>query len=131
MFGDVAVLHKGSMYRGGSHPSLRRCRCWAPGAKSDKTSPVSGLQLVDGDGPARCSGCGALAAGPCARCETPLCGDCCIITDGGSKRYAICAPCARRGGASLTPGWRTVLGWILGPILLLLVIVVLLELFAR
>lgn len=79
------------------------------------------LQSYDDDGGfVRCSSCGALAAGPCARCRTPLCGDCCVISEGGATPWALCRACARGGGTSLQRGWLLVLGWIAKPILLLL-----------
>jgi hypothetical protein len=77
-----------------------------------------------GDGPAdaRCVSCGALAVGPCARCRNPVCGDCCVLTTGGSNTFAICLKCEKRGGSSLTGGWYQVLSWFLLPILVLLAI---------
>ncbi|MFO7177215.1 MAG: hypothetical protein DIU78_000820 [Pseudomonadota bacterium] len=87
-----------------------------------------GELLVSGDGgDARCFSCGALAVGPCARCHKPLCGDCCVLTEGGVTTFAVCRPCARSGAGSLRPAWRTVLGWILTPLLLILGAVLLLE----
>ena len=65
----------------------------------------------DGDGPlASCYVCGRAAAGPCARCHGLVCADCCVLTDGGATAFAICVRCERRGGASLRPAWRGVLG---------------------
>lgn len=82
---------------------------------------------VDGGGPvARCVRCGAVAAGPCARCREPVCGDCCVLTEGGAQVWAICLACEDRGGRSLRSGWWTVMGWIAGPIAALVVIVALL-----
>jgi len=69
----------------------------------------------DGQGPARCAICGDLAVGPCARCKRPVCGDCCKLTEGGVRTWAVCTRCARSGGASLGAGWRTVLVWVLVP----------------
>ena len=82
---------------------------------------MSGLQVY-GDGPAdaRCVSCGALAVGPCARCRNPVCGDCCVLTTGGTTTFAICLGCERRAGSSLSSGWRVVLGWFFKPILALL-----------
>lgn len=80
-----------------------------------------GGQLIgagDGDA-ARCALCGAEAAGPCARCRSPVCGDCCTLTEGGSTTFAICLRCERRSGASLRPAWLGLLGW-LGLVLLAL-----------
>jgi len=84
-----------------------------------------------GDGPAdaRCVSCGALAVGPCARCRSPVCGDCCVLTTGGTTTFAVCVSCDRRGGSSLSQGWRLVLGWLLKPILALLAAVVALYYF--
>jgi hypothetical protein len=86
------------------------------------------LHYDDGGSVARCVRCGAVAAGPCARCRSPVCGDCCVLTEGGAGTWAICLACARRGGRSLGGPWRTVLGWILLPIALLAAVVVLLQL---
>ena len=84
--------------------------------------------MSHGDGPAdaRCVSCGALAVGPCARCRNPVCGDCCVLTTGATTTFAICLACERRGGRSLSGGWAVVLGWILKPILGLLVALVVL-----
>ncbi len=76
---------------------------------------------------ARCVVCGVMAVGPCARCHDPLCGDCCVMTEGGSQVFAICPSCARRGGRSLRGGWGQVLGWVVGPMLLLAAVLLLLR----
>ncbi len=69
--------------------------------------------LPAGDGPvARCKLCGRVAVGPCARCRSPVCGDCCELTEGGATQFAVCHMCARTGGASLAPGWLGLLGWL-------------------
>lgn len=87
------------------------------------------LQLRDdgGGAPARCVRCGALAAGPCARCHEPVCGDCCVLTEHGAKVWAICLACEDKGGRSLRRGWALVIGWIAGPILILAALVALLA----
>jgi len=85
------------------------------------------LQTTGDDAPARCAMCGALAAGPCARCHNPTCGDCCVLTEGGTKVFAICLRCERRGGRSLRGPWMLVLSWIALPILLLAIAVVLIA----
>lgn len=79
------------------------------------------------DDRARCARCGALAIGPCARCQRPMCGDCVVLTEGGAKLWAICLDCERRAGRSLARGWATVLGWILGPMAVLFALVALLA----
>ena len=93
------------------------------------SSAVPDLQGY-GDGPAdaRCFSCGALAVGPCARCRQPVCGDCCVLTSGGLTTFAICLACNRRGGSSLTAGWRSVLGWFVKPLLALIAALILLYL---
>ena len=63
--------------------------------------------------------CGALAVGPCARCHDPLCGDCCVITEGGATKFAICFRCEKRGGRSLAGPWRSLLLWLVGILVLL------------
>lgn len=86
---------------------------------------MSDLQHHDfSDSPARCAECHALAAGPCARCEAPLCGDCCVIVRGGSRPWAVCPRCASAHRASIGGGWRLVLGWLAGPLALLLLAVI-------
>jgi hypothetical protein len=89
---------------------------------------MSGQLMSSGDGGGfvHCVGCGGLAAGPCARCRRPVCGDCCVLTSGGAQPWAICHDCHERGGASLKRGWGTVIGWLVKPILALLVVYVLL-----
>lgn len=53
-----------------------------------------------------------------------------MLTTGGNTTFAICLACERRGGSSLTAGWRVVLGWFLKPILgLLAALIVLYFLF--
>jgi hypothetical protein len=74
----------------------------------------------DDGGVAACAACGAVAAGPCARCGKPLCGDCCVITTGGASPWAVCEACERSGGASLRGRWLVVLGWFIKPMLALL-----------
>jgi hypothetical protein len=89
------------------------------------------LQHVGDDGPLRCSLCGAEAVGPCARCRSPVCGDCCVLTEGGAKLWAICLRCEKKGGKSLAGGWGLVLAWIALPLVALALITVLLELAFR
>jgi hypothetical protein len=81
----------------------------------------------DGGGLAHCAGCGALAVGPCARCRKPVCGDCCVLTSGGASLWAICLACERSHGSSLSGGWWTVLGWLVKPMLVLLLLYVVLR----
>ena len=92
---------------------------------------MGGLQHVSDDGPVPCALCGANAAGPCARCRRPVCGDCCVLTEGGAKLWAICTTCDRKGGRSLAPGWAIVLSWIAVPIVALAVAVIVLAWLSR
>ena len=86
----------------------------------------------DGGGFEHCFLCHGLAAGPCARCRRPVCGNCCVLTDGGAHTWAVCLSCDERGGRSLKSGWVVVLGWIARPILALIAaIVILYWLFGR
>ena len=75
--------------------------------------------------------CGADAGGPCARCRRPVCGDCCVLTEGGVKLWAICLTCEKKGGKSLSGGWGIVLGWIALPIVAVVVAVLFLAYFTR
>ena len=85
------------------------------------------LQLHDEDRDARCVHCGATAIGPCASCNRPVCGDCCVLTEGGARVYAICLSCNRHSGRSLSRAWLTVVAWVMGPLLILALAVVLLS----
>ncbi|MFO0617492.1 MAG: hypothetical protein U0414_33155 [Polyangiaceae bacterium] len=88
-----------------------------------------GLIPVDGGGaPARCLVCGGAAVGPCARCREPVCGDCCVLTEGGATVWAICVRCDARGGRSLSRGWLTVVGWVVAPTIGVALLLILLAL---
>jgi len=78
-----------------------------------------GLQYVDDDGPARCVHCGHVAAGPCASCHLPVCGDCSTLTEGGVKVWAICLECDRRKGRRLQGAWRSLVLWLVAILALL------------
>jgi len=95
---------------------------------------MSGALILDGGGGgpvARCVRCGAEAAGPCARCHEPVCGDCCVLTEGGARVWAICLSCEDRAGRSLRRGWAMVLGWIAVPIVVLALLVMVFEWLRR
>lgn len=83
---------------------------------------MSSLQSMDGGPPVeRCKLCRRRdAAGPCARCRSAVCGDCCELSTGGATPFAVCLSCVRRGGATLTSAWVGLLGW-LGAIVLVCV----------
>ena len=89
------------------------------------------IAATGGPSVARCVHCGALAVGPCARCRAPLCGDCCVMTEGGVKVWAICRSCDARMGHSLGEGWAKVIGWIFAPLLGLIAILALLVWWTR
>jgi hypothetical protein len=72
------------------------------------------LQHADGDSPARCIHCGAEAAGPCASCHEPVCGDCSTLTEGGVRVWAICLECDRQKGRTLSGAWQGLLLWLAG-----------------
>lgn len=63
------------------------------------------LQHADGNGPERCAFCSADAAGPCASCRRSVCGNCCTLTEGGVRTWAICLECDRKKGRSLSGAW--------------------------
>jgi len=89
---------------------------------------MSQLQVA-GDGPVeRCRRCGRRpAAGPCARCRDPVCGDCSVLTDGGATTFAICTACAA-GGSDLRRPWVGLVMWIGGLVFVLAAIAALLVL---
>ena len=74
-----------------------------------------------------CALCGAVAAGPCARCGRPTCGACCVLTEGGATVWAVCTRCDKRGGRSLKSSWRAALTLLLLPIVALALVVALAE----
>lgn len=95
---------------------------------------MSGQLASSGDGGGdfrRCASCGGLAAGPCARCRKPLCGDCCVITRHGANEWALCHACERRGGGSLRSAWLGLLLWLALPLVVLALVVALLSTFSR
>jgi hypothetical protein len=81
------------------------------------------LQHVGDDGPERCRFCGKEAAGPCASCRAPVCGDCCTLTEGGTSVWAICLECDRKGGRNVAARWKGLAGTMIA-------IIVALALFA-
>jgi hypothetical protein len=89
---------------------------------------VSGqLRLVSDDGPERCSFCPRDAAGPCASCARPVCGECCTLTEGGVKVWAICLECDRKKGRSLDSAWGGFGLFLVGILAVLAAVVLLLE----
>jgi hypothetical protein len=80
---------------------------------------TSELALHGEEPDARCVHCGRPAAGPCARCEAPVCGGCSILTEGGARIYAICLGCDGQAGHSLRRAWLTVAKWVAGPLVVL------------
>ena len=72
------------------------------------------LRLASDDNEPRCALCGAIAAGPCMSCKRFVCGDCCVLTEGGVETYAICTRCDRRKGRELGGGWALVSLWMVG-----------------
>lgn len=80
----------------------------------------------DSGGFVHCVLCGGDAAGPCARCKRPVCGDCCVLTEGHAGRWAICLNCDRKGGRNVRSGWWTVAVWLLLPIGVLVALLALL-----
>jgi hypothetical protein len=46
-----------------------------------------------------------------------VCGDCCTLTEGSARVWAICLDCDRKGGRSLAPAWQGLLLWLGGLLL--------------
>ena len=88
---------------------------------------TSELALHGEEPDARCFHGGRPAVGPCARCDAPVCGDCCVLTDGGARTYAICVGCDGRGGRSLRRAWFAVAKWVAGPLVVLAAAVIFLA----
>jgi hypothetical protein len=85
----------------------------------------------DGGGFFHCVVCGGDAAGPCAKCRNPVCGDCCVLVDGTLGQWAICTRCEKRFGRNQSSGWRTLAPWLLAPIVLLVALLVVLHVVFR
>jgi hypothetical protein len=88
---------------------------------------VSSLQHSGDDGPERCAFCSNEAAGPCASCRRSVCGDCCTLTSGGAKTWAICLDCDRKKGSSLAGAWTRLAVWAVGLLAALAAVIALLE----
>jgi hypothetical protein len=56
-----------------------------------------------------------------------VCGDCCVLTEGGSRVWAICLACEERRGRSLRSAWARLVAWMLVPIAVLAAVVALLA----
>ncbi len=89
------------------------------------------LRTVGDDGPERCTFCPAEAAGPCASCHKPVCGDCCTLTEGGARTWAICLDCDRKEGRSLSGAWRGLGMWLVAILVGLAALVALIEWLSR
>jgi hypothetical protein len=84
------------------------------------------LQRSGDDGVERCAFCSSEAAGPCASCARSVCGDCCTLTEGGVRTWAICLACDRAKGRSLTGAWGSFGAFLVGILLVLGAVVALL-----
>ena len=89
------------------------------------------LLVAGDDGPERCAFCRNEAAGPCASCARPVCGDCCTLTEGGVRTWAICLECDRKKGRSLRSAWGGLLAFIGAILLTLTALVALLAYLSR
>jgi len=91
---------------------------------------VSGLvSHGDDDRYERCAFCSGDAAGPCASCARAVCGNCCTLTEGGAKVWAICLECDRKKGRSLSGAWSSFGLWLVIVLVVLGAIVFALERF--
>lgn len=57
-----------------------------------------------------------------------MCGDCCVLTTGGAETWAICLTCERHQGRSLRERWVSLLGFLLKPLVVLILVSVALYL---
>lgn len=58
-----------------------------------------------------------------------VCGECCTLTEGGSRVWAVCLDCHRKKGRSLSAVWRGFGAWMLALLVLMALVVYLLERF--
>jgi hypothetical protein len=87
------------------------------------------LRVASEDGAERCTFCPRDAVGPCASCHRPVCGECCTLTEGGVKTWAICLECDRKKGRALGGAWTSIGLWLVCILVALAIIVYLLERF--
>jgi hypothetical protein len=85
------------------------------------------LQTAPVDAPERCSFCPREAVGPCASCKRLVCGECCTLTEGGVKTWAICLACDRKKGSWLGGAWGSLGLWLIAILALLAALVAALE----
>jgi hypothetical protein len=48
-----------------------------------------------------------------------VCGECCTLTEGGVKVWAVCLDCDRKGGRSLSRAWGGLVVWLVGLLVIL------------
>ena len=58
-----------------------------------------------------------------------VCGDCCTLTEGGTRVWAVCLDCDRKKGRSVAHEWRRFGLWAFGLLVVMAVVVYLLERF--
>src|SRR5690606_14332057 len=87
------------------------------------------LQDASGGGvaPPLCAFCSREAAGPCAGCKRMVCGECCTLTEGGARVWAVCLDCDRKKGRSLGGAWGSFGLWMVGLLVVMALAVGLLE----
>src|SRR5689334_20231448 len=91
--GDYLHAGRAARNQGHTNPSRQGSARGKPRffEENARLARVTSELALHGEEPdARCVHCGRLAVGPCARCDAPVCGDCCVLTDGGARIYAIC-----------------------------------------
>lgn len=108
--------------------NVTQARGWrAEGDCRTMTAMTGALRTVDDDAPERCAFCPRDAVGPCASCRRLVCGECCTLTEGGVKTWAICLECDRKKGSRLGGAWGTLGAWLVALLAGLAAIVALLE----
>lgn len=56
-----------------------------------------------------------------------VCGDCCTLTEGGTRTWAVCLACERQKGRSLRGAWRGFGAWLVGILIALAALIAVLE----
>jgi hypothetical protein len=56
-----------------------------------------------------------------------VCGDCCTLTEGGTRLWAVCLDCDRKKGRSLSGAWRGFGVWLVGLLLVMALVIAILE----
>lgn len=56
-----------------------------------------------------------------------VCGECCTLTEGGARVWAVCLDCDRKKGRNLSGLWRGFGIWLFGLLVAMAIVIALVE----